>query len=899
MDLFPGPRTKSKVDIAMHLRIAVALIVGLLLLVSARSEEPGAAGLDRKEIEFFEKKIRPLLSKHCYKCHSSQSKKVKGGLVLDSVEGWRVGGDSGPAIVPGDVKKSLVIRAVNYEDEDLEMPPKRKLADHEIRALVEWVRRGAPDPRSGDVKVAAPSSIDVEKGREFWAFQPPKKRATPKVKNDLWVVDDLDRFVLAKLEAKGLAPVGDADRATYIRRVTFDLVGLPPSPEEVQAFVDNKSPMAHHELVDRLLTSRHFGERWGRHWLDVVRFAESTGKTRNYPYSHAWRYRNYVIDSFNADKPYNRFVTEQVAGDLLPAKDTAQRDRQRIATAFLALGPKDLNERDKNQYLMDNVDEQIDVTTRAILGLTVSCARCHDHKFDPIPTRDYYALAGIFRSTDQLVGMGSKRGGGNRYNPDQLYPFGDSKKVAASGETPAPAVAPQNQRAMRRLQRDLVAARNELKALQRKAKPAAGAKRGKNSRTQPQRKNRKGKNDKRQRKVGFSAEILAAPANDAGTSSPAERNERIRELRQKVKQLSEKLNRAKRKGKRRGGGKPKGPAVMGVRDGKQPGDCQICVRGEVSNLGARVHRGFLQVISVADELQIPADASGRLELARWLTTENNPLTARVLVNRVWYQLFGKGLVRTVDNFGATGDRPTHPGLLDHLALRFMHDGWSVKKLVRSIVLSRTYRLASTYEETSYAVDPDNHLVWRMSQRRLEVEAFRDAMMSFSGTLDLEAPTGSIVSSFNVGEIGRNPRADGDTITGNHRSVYLPILRSSLPTILETFDFADPSMVKGARDVTTVSTQALFLLNSDFVREQSRVAAQRVLSRNGLDDRGRIEFAYRLAYSRAPSKAENERALGFLDASTEPDSSTGKNTSIAAWSSFCQALFASAEFRYLN
>jgi hypothetical protein len=884
MIFFPGFTAGTEMTMTSWLKITAALLVGLVISTSAGAEE-----LSSKEVEFFEKKIRPLLSKHCYKCHSAQSDKSKGGLVLDSVEGWMAGGDTGPAIVAGNVKKSLLLRAVSYTNPDLEMPPKRKLADHEIKALVEWVRRGAPDPRVGAAKIPAPkSSIDIEKGRQFWAFQAPKESAPPTVKSDIWVIDNLDRFVLAKLEEKNLTPVGDASRATYIRRVNFDLIGLPPTPAEVEAFVKNKSPMAHHELVDRLLGSKRFGERWGRHWLDIARFAESTGKTRNYPYSHAWRYRDYVIDSFNADKPYNRFVTEQVAGDLLPAKNTAQRDRQRIATAFLALGPKDLNERDKNQYLMDNVDEQIDVTTRAILGLTVSCARCHDHKFDPIPTKDYYAIAGIFRSTDQLVGMGSKRGGGNRYNPAQLYPIGNAGKVAAATEPPP---SRGNQRALKRIQTELAAAKQELKTLQQGArKTAANAKRGNANK-------RKGKNRKR-RKVSFPGDVLAAPANDAKTLTPTERNAKIRELRQTVKELSQKLSRTKKKNQKRGGGaKPSAPAVMGVRDGARQIDCRICVRGDVSNLGAQVDRGFLQVISVPDAPQIPSDSSGRLELASWLTSEKNPLTARVMANRIWYHLFGRGIVRTVDNFGLTGDRPTHPELLDHLALRFVRGGWSVKKLVRSIVLSRTYRLDSTYDEKSYAIDPGNELLWRVNQRRLDVEALRDAMMSVSGELDLETPKGSIVTNFPVGEIGRNPRASGDASASNHRSVYLPVLRSSLPTMFETFDFADPSMVKGQRDVTTVSTQALFLLNSDFVRTQSLLTARRVLSKDGLDDRGRVSFAYQLAFSRTPTKTETERALGYLEATSE---SSRRNESLAAtWASFCQALLASAEFRYLN
>ncbi|MEC9348679.1 MAG: DUF1549 domain-containing protein, partial [Planctomycetota bacterium] len=391
-----------------------------LLFLSAGSLH--AQKLTAKENAFFEKSIRPLLAKHCYKCHSKKAGKSKGGLYLDSQAGWMDGGDSGPAITAGSPEKSLLIKAISYKDKDLEMPPKEKLSDSEITALTRWVRMGAPDPRKGSKadKPPARSTIDIAKGRQFWAFKKPQKHAAPLPSNGTWALGDIDRFILKSLEEKKLKPAEDADRATLIRRVTYDLTGLPPEPEEIDSFINDKSPRAFETVVDRLLASKRFGERWGRHWLDIARYGESTGRTRNFPFTFAWRYRDYVIDSFNNDKPYDVFLREQVAGDIL-AKKYPQNKRDRlVATGFLAMGSKDLNERNREQYLMDNIDDQIDTTTRSVLALTVSCARCHDHKFDPIPTKDYYALAGIFESTEILSGLNARGQKGGYKATDKL-----------------------------------------------------------------------------------------------------------------------------------------------------------------------------------------------------------------------------------------------------------------------------------------------------------------------------------------------------------------------------------------------------------------------------------------------------------------------------------------------
>ena len=386
-----------------------------------------AADSDPGKIAFFERSIRPLLIEHCYKCHSQSKGEDKGGLTLDTQSGWMDGGDSGPALVPGKISESLLIEAVEQRDPDFAMPPKYKLSGPEIARLKEWVAMGAPDPRDGKPGKLKPSSIDIAAGRDFWSFRPVKSPPVPVVKSADWPSDPIDHFILAKQAGKGLVPVADADRATLIRRATYDLVGLPPTPEEIRAFINDPAGdrEAFARVVDRLLSSGHFGERWGRHWLDIVRYGESMGRTRNYPFPFAWKYRDYVIASFNKDKPYDRFVTEQLAGDLLPARDDGQSDEHHVATGFLALGSMDLNERDREKFKLDVIDDQIDVTGRAFMAMTTGCARCHDHKFDPIPTTDYYAMAGIFGSTNTLSGYGNRQGGGNKLNRSTLISLSD------------------------------------------------------------------------------------------------------------------------------------------------------------------------------------------------------------------------------------------------------------------------------------------------------------------------------------------------------------------------------------------------------------------------------------------------------------------------------------------
>ncbi len=799
-----------------------------------------AAPDDPAQIAFFEKQIRPLLAEHCYECHSAAGGKAKGGLVLDSEAGWMDGGDSGPALSPGDPAASLIIEAVGHGDPDLAMPPKYKLAEREIEALRRWVAMGAPDPRDGSAPALPGSSIDIAEGRHFWSFKPLAEAAPPEVEDKAWPRGAIDRFVRAAQEGAGIDPAPDADRRALIRRASFDLTGLPPSEAEVDAFLADGAPddEAFAKVVDRLLASPHFGERWGRHWLDIVRYGESMGRTRNYPFPFAWRYRDYVIAAFNADKPYDDFVREQVAGDLLGGGTAEQRDERLVATGFLALGSMDLNERDRAQFQMDVVDDQIDVTSRAFLGVTTGCARCHDHKFDPVRTEDYYALAGIFTSTDTLTGYTNRQGGNNaKVRGDLLLTL---QSEQAEGKV-APGPPPPNG-AERNARRQLDEARKRLATLE-----------------------------------------------EAVRSEPARRRE-IAPLRKRVGQLTAQVKRLETE--RKAGADAATNMAMGVRDAKSIGDCKICVRGEPSNRGAEVPRGFPAVLMPeGSSAELPAGASGRAELADWIVSQ--PLAARVAANRVWHHLFGRGLVATVDNFGATGERPTHPALLEHLAARLsQHHGWSLKALIREVMLSRTYALAATGPglDKARADDPGNLLLWRANVRRLQAEALRDAMMLAAGTLELAPPEGSPVQKLN-GQVATG-RGQDQMEQFKHRSVYLPILRNNLPEFLETFDFAEPASVIGRRDVTTVSTQALYLLNDRFVVAQAKAAAGRIIDDISEAD-ARLDAACRLVLNRPPSADELAAAREYLADEDAPGA--GETERLAG---FLQALFASAEFRYV-
>jgi hypothetical protein len=771
---------------------SIPVLFALLVLVNGLQ-----AGGDSRGIDFFEKKIRPVLVEHCSSCHSKDAqakKKLRGGLLVDSRAALLKGGDSGPAVVPGKAQESLLIKALQYSDE-IRMPPKKRLPDSVVADFVTWVNLGAPAPEDSTAKGPASSAgMSVEEGRKFWAYQLPRKAPPPVVQNTAWPGNDVDRFILAQLEARGLRPAPDADRAVLARRLYYDLIGLPPTPEEVDAFVQDSSADAYEKLVDRLLASPAYGERWGRHWLDVARYAESL-TLRGFVMKEAWRYRDYVIDSFNADVPFDRFIQEQVAGDLLPAATPAQRGRQLIATTFLVLGNTNLEEQDKKQLRMDVVDEQLETICRAFLAQTIGCACCHDHKFDPIPTRDYYALAGILRNARTL----------------------EHANVSRWLEVPLP-VGPEREAVLKKHEEAVAALQMRIKA-------------------------------------GRSGSAGASP-------SPAA-----------LKKLEDELKKLEASG-------PKRPMTMTVLEEKEIADTQVHIRGSVHNLGEKVPRGFLQVATYGSKRAMPANESGRRQFAAWLAAADNPLTARVVVNRAWHWLCGAGLVRTTDNFGTTGEQPSHPELLDYLAVQFVEEGWSMKKLVRQIVLSHTYRLSTA---ASPSPDPENRLYARMNRRRLDAECIRDTVLAVSGQLILDrgGPTFKADLAADYGFRYSEPR----------RSVYAPVFRNALPQLFEVFDFADPSVTTGRRNVSTVAPQALFLMNHPFILEQARFAAGRILARKDLDEAGRIDRAYRLALGRPPSAAEQRLAQSFLKSQSAD--------SLKAWAMFYQALFGSLDFRYVN
>ena len=663
-----------------------------------------------------------------------------------------------------------------------------------------------------------------------------------------WAKRELDHFILAKLNESGLSPSADAEPATLLRRLHLDLVGLPPSPEAITAFQKRiesdgiDSALA--AEVDALLASPQFGERWGRHWLDVARFAESSGKEANISVPYAWRYRDYVIDAVNADLPFDRFLAEQIAGDLLPYDNDAERARLLIATGFLAIGPKNLDEMNPLQFVADVADEQLDTVTRAVMASSVACARCHDHKFDPFSMQDYYALSGVFASTKTYFGTAVSPS--NRIGGDPLVlPLGADAPILH------PSIGKQRVEQLKTQLASLKKEQQDRLAAAMKARRSGG-------------------DAEKEFSIRDALRIFWTTGGIEGQL-------------EKVDESGQAL-----------------PLAMGVIDRQRIINSPLLERGEINKPGRPVPRRFPQVIELSDAPQVPARHSGRLEFARWLTHPDHPLTARVMTNRVWRHLFGAGLVRTMDNFGFSGERPSHPELLDTLAVRFMADGWSIKKLVREIVLSRTYRQSSAYREDAFRTDPENRLLWRASKRRLDAEAIRDAMLVVAGELDSARPVGSLVGT-KIGDrpislIGLDPNIPADLDGSKHRSVYLPVLRDRLPDVLDLFDFAEPSLVTGDRETTNVPVQALYLMNSSFVQSRATALANRV-QREADGHEQRLRHAFVLCFSRAPDAEETKLAAAFFDQNQV--NSDNDQQSQKLFASYCQALLATAEFRNLD
>jgi hypothetical protein len=684
------------------------------------------------------------------------------------------------------------------------------LPDAVIADFTEWVKRGVPMPATNTVA----TNEKMEARLAHWSFQSVKDALAPTVKNTTWPRSEVDRFVLAELEAKGLAPVGDAEPAALLRRVHLDLTGLPPTAEQVTAFLAAPSESRIEGVIDELMKSPQFGERWGRHWLDVARYAESSGKETDFAYPQAWRYRDYVIKAFNQDMPFDQFIREQIAGDLFEARDDKERAELLIATGFLAIGPKSHIEKNPLQFEMDVVDEQIDTVSQAFLATTMACARCHDHKYDPVSQRDYYALAGIFRSTDTKFGTIKLI---QNNNPGALMPL-----PATAGQPDA--LKPLAPRERTRLENAIAQNAARIAEMTKKREFASSEFVRTRLRLETDR-----------------AHLAAYEAD----------------------------------------GTPKQFATC-VLEREKPRDSALLLRGEVQKPGDMVPRG-LPVLAKANTA-IP-NGSGRKELASWISSPDNPLTARVIVNRVWLHLFGQGIVATPDNFGLSGQAPTHPALLDHLATRFMKEGWSVKKLIRELMTSRVYALSTAHDAKNHEVDPDNTLLWRMTPRRLDAESIRDAMLLTAGKLDLRPPTGSAVGAFGEGYVvGANTRLLDQV--SPHRSVYLPVARNLPMESLALFDMAAGSTVTGQRPQTTVPAQSLFLLNSSYVLKAADFAAQRLLTERPTSEPHRVKLAYERIFNRPPTDAEIEAALTFVK--TKPDAAKG-------WAALCQSLWASHEF----
>ena len=714
-----------------------------------------------------------------------------------------------------------------------------------------WDALPALAENSGDVGVTDPS--DPVQGRRHWAFQPLRKSALPAVRATEWPRQNLDRFVLAKLEAAGLSAPAEADRRTLARRTFLQLIGLPPRPEELVRFLADRDSGAFERLVDRLLASPHFGERWGRHWLDLARYADSNGLDENFLFREAWRYRNRVVDSVNEDLPYDRFVLEEIAGDLLHFDSVAQRDRQRLSAGFLVLGPKVLIGNASQERRMDVADEQLDTIGRAILGLTIGCARCHDHKFDPIPTTDYYALAGIMTST---MVMEHRTSGGSQKLMERLVglgPDGDTANAAYE---------------------DYWKSRPQLVERHKQAEAALELiKRGDNDGLAQHNKNH--------------ADTVAAEALDAQRDS----SERQAGQQTLIDRLAKKID-----------AKPSPPARgMIPRDMETPADESVRLAGQYDDLGEQVPRGVLQVVSDTP-VEIPPGASGRRELADWLTNSDSGagvLAARVLANRVWHHLMGRGIVRTVDNFGRTGERPTHPALLDHLADELIQSGWSLKSLVRRIVLSRTFAISSRHDASGQAIDPDNRLLWRAHRRRLDPETLRDSMLLASGQLN-RAPLGSSVWYF-LGE--RATEAGANKIRRRtdfpNRSVYLPVIRNDLPELFDAFDFADPHCATGMRPETLVATQGLFMLNDKTVMQAAEATARRIMQEESSPDR-RVERMFELILSDRATESERSEFVAFHARTQRQLAEQGEtDADVQAWAMACQALFASSRFQIVE
>jgi hypothetical protein len=903
------------------------------------------------QLELFEKAARPLFAEKCQGCHNAKLK--SGGIDFSSPGSIKEAATMGIFGNPAEPEKSVIIEALSYEGQ-IKMPPQGKLSAETIAALREWVAAGAPvpavTPAAGNslegtgVRPVALRGVITDFDKNFWSFKPISQSAPPTPKQKDWAVNPIDEFILANLEKNGLKPAAPADKTTLLRRATFDLTGLPPTEKELQDFLADKSPHAFEKVIDRLLASRRYGERWGRHWLDVMRYADSTGSDEDHRYPHAWRYRDYVVEAFNSDMPYNQFVREQLAGDILAADpNSGVGYRGIVATGFLALGKKALAQKDLPLKRYDVVDDQIDVTAKAFLGLTVACARCHDHKFDPIATKDYYQLAAIFSSTLSYAG-------GATGDPIQtpLAPSGEfeaffkqwkdynalqgkvtaiidfDKEARKSRDAEASKIADamlaayrvyahgedvngvanlsrwvdylkdatrpelSKWRAATDQNRSAIAAEYQEEfrrsAYQydqdlswwkeaRSSFPKAGKVAGPRPRMTAD-------------KNGFFVAVwqdsgpLHRSQEELMASLPPEKAKEIETLLAQAAELEKTLP------------TKEVPMACAVKEGDTM-DQKVFLRGDYHNLGDPVDRTVPSILRLSAPAPEVKTRSGRLELADWIVDSRNPLPARVMANRLWQGHFGDGIVRTPDNYGRLGERPSNPELLDYLAKSFIEGGWSIKKMHRLIMLSKTYQMSAMYDEETKAKDPENRMISHFPRQRLSIEEIRDAYLAMGGDLDLTMggtldPGVGTDGETSAGRISMNPEKT------NRRSIYLPLRRSNLPTLYTLFDFGDATTPDGHRNPTTVATQALFVMNSPLVVREAKNVADSVLKQEKLDKR-RMEEIYLRVLDRRPDANEVDQGLTYLTNFRHKWSQIDEEQ---AWTSLTHVLMASNEFIFV-
>jgi mono/diheme cytochrome c family protein len=901
--------------------------------------------------DFFEKKIRPVFAKNCVACHNSRVKTA--GLDLSSLEGIAAGGQSGPLFVKGNADASTLIKVLSY-DERLKMPPSGKLPAEQIADMKTWIQTGNALPAPASTSQVRPKGLagPTPADKKFWAFQPMSNPTPPAVKNEAWASKNpVDRFILAKLEAKGLQPAKPASKATLLRRVTFNLTGLPPTEQELRDFLADNSPNALEKVVDRLLASPRYGEHWGRHWLDVARYADSTGNDEDHRYPYAWRYRDYVIDSVNKDVPFDQFVQEQIAGDLLPPGPRENVNKRGIvATGFLALGAKAVAQQDKKKMLVDIYDEQIDVVSKGILGLTMTCARCHDHKFDPLFTKDYYSWMGIFAKTRNFNNADThvssllytplapkeeyerfvkgreisdkKRNEMEDMIEDQtfLYTKTLGAKVAdymlAARDVQARRTtidaAAQAKALDKRALNKWVAFLNESKTKRSYMADWFAA----NDQTAPQlaaayqkryvtkqdewtkamvrtRKPRRDRNRSMPPKIAAEDDVFFYDVHFKGPHALTDderkiawqpgKVEAVAKLKQEISEILASMP-------------PEPEMACAVSEGTEGGVVggKVYIRGDYNSFGEDAPPGVPAVLGDFNPPSFGGKTSGRLELAQWLTRPDHPLTARVFVNRAWYWHFGEGIVRTPDNFGKMGEKPTNPELLDYLAQQFIKDGWSIKQLQKRIILSNAYQMSSVTDDATYAADPDNILLSRFPRRRLSVEELHDGMMWLDQSLDTTMG-GTLQSGFGTDGENSNDRLSMKPENIKRRSVYVPLRRANLPALLNLFDFGDATTSASKRSSTTIAPQALFLMNSDFVAERAKTLSDQA-AREAASPADRVRKLYTRIMAREASGDEVDRGLSYL---AQFRQKFPKRSDADAWMSFSRILLASNEYIYLD